>query len=197
MRKADRKDIPLAVRIISESFDQNPGVVYTVKQDKKLELRYRRLTKYVVKRAIRKSALYFSSDNKGVLIFYKYKDHPDSLADLWGKLYLICFVVGITRVGKLLSRENHLAKQRPIDGNYLYTWFFGVEKVARGKGAAVELKNYLYQKAEELKLPIYIETTIPVNKKIYERYGFEIYHTWKLPGTDITYWMMRREAPSE
>ena len=81
---------------------------------------------------------------------------------------------------------------RPQDKDFIYVWFYGVIEEGKGRGAAKELKNILFNKAIKENLPIYLETTERINRLVYERYGFEVYHTWKKEEDDITIWFMRK-----
>jgi GNAT superfamily N-acetyltransferase len=67
----------------------------------------------------------------------------------------------------------------------------------RGKGLARRLLDRQLSRCDEDRLPVWLETTDPVNPPIYERFGFEtIVHitdaAW-LPG----FWVMRREPTPE
>ena len=73
---------------------------------------------------------------------------------------------------------------------HLYFWFLGVEK--GGNKAVFEIKDQIFQWSEEKKLPILLETSVIRNRKVYERYGFEVYHTWDDSGNGNTLWFMRR-----
>lgn len=192
-RKATKKDINRAIEILAESFPDNPSVVYQVKQDKKVIRRYNRLAKHVVLKSSRKHALYFSNDGSGIMVFYQFNTYPGSVIDKLWDVWLAVSVIGIGRTWAILKKENSIAQKRPKDGKYLYVWFIGVEKSERGKGAGLELKNFLFEEADKMSLPIYMETTIPQNKKVYERYGFETYEKYRPKnGNGIVFWLMRR-----
>ena len=196
MRKATQEDKNLIIGIMSESFDVNPSVNWTVKQDGKREKRYRRLAGYVFDIAIRKEAIYISSNNMGVVILYKFNEHKDGLYEAWIRIKMAIRVIGLGRVREILKREAYIKSKRTRDGEYLYVWFYGVLKKARGVGensAAVELKDFVFEQMEKRKLPVLLETTIPLNMKIYDRYGFRCYHEWKVKEKGITFWMMRKE----
>ena len=195
MRKALKTDKKNIVEIIAESFDENPSVNWTVKQDKKRVKRYKRLAGLVFNRAFRRDAIYISSDNNGVIIFYKFCDFKDRMLDIIEKAIMAFTVIGIFRAGEILNRESYIERQRPQDGKFIYVWFYGVRKSARGTGsqsASVELKNHIFETAGKMKIPVLLETTIPINMKIYSRYGFHIYHEWNVKEKGLTYWMMRR-----
>ena len=192
MRKADKSDKNLVVDIISESFTSNPSVNAVVKNDRKREKRLKYLAKYAYKTALRRNGVYLSTDKNGVAICYKYNQRKETIGDYWDQLILAITCIGLNRVIKVLKRESYIKKYRPVNGEFLYFWFFGVNEKARGKGAALELKDAILKESENKNLPIYLETSVEKNRIVYERYSFEVYHTWDNKEEGITIWFMRR-----
>lgn len=193
MRKANISDEKLIIEIISESFIHNPSVLSVIKNDNKKKQRIAELAKYAFRTAVRREGIYISSDNEGVAICYKYNAKKESLIDYWNQLNLVIKSIGISRVFKILKREEFVKKFRPVSGEYLYFWFFGVKNKGKGKSAAMELKDAIIKESLNKKLPIYLETSVEKNKSVYERYGFEVYHKWKNESENMTLWFMRKE----
>ena len=150
------------------------------------------LASYVFKTALRKGGAYISNDNAGVAICYKMNARKDTFTDYWNQLVLAIKAIGIERVMKVMKRDRYVKKQRPSSGEYLYFWFFGVSQAGRGSKAAYDLKDAVFAEATKSNLPIYLETSIAKNKRVYERYGFEVYHTWDYKSEGITLWFMRK-----
>ncbi len=115
------------------------------------------------------------------------------LVDYWNQVKLAIKGVTLPRVMEVLKRESYIKKMRPESGEYLYFWFFGVNSQGIGKGAAHEIKNYIFDLSKKEKLPIYLETSVAKNKLIYERYGFETYHTWEDKPKNFELWFMKRD----
>ena len=194
MRKASIFDKDLVTGIISESFIDNPSVVSVIKNDKRKKQRIVALAKYAFKTAISRDGVYISSDNNGVAICYRYNTKKESLSDYWSQLILVIESIGVSRVFKILKREAYIKRYRHKSGNFLYFWFFGVNKEGRGNGAAMELKNAILEESKNKNLPIYLETSVEKNKAVYERYGFEVYHTWENTDKNMTLWFMKKES---
>ncbi|XOV94375.1 MAG: hypothetical protein ACFHWX_06655 [Bacteroidota bacterium] len=181
-----------AIRIISEAFVENPSVLHVVKPGKGIEKRIRHLADYVYETSRMRDGVYFSKDKEALAICYKYNIRKEGLRDILNQVKLVFNCVGITRVFKILKRDGYVKKQRPADGEYLYFWFFGSSNKSRGGRGAWELKDAVFNKAKETGLPIYLETSIPQNKRVYERFGFETYHVWDGNyGGDPLYFMRR------
>lgn len=182
----------LVLDIISESFEHNPGVLSVVKQDKKIKSRIRGLANYAYETAIQREGVFLSSDQTGVLISYRNQDKKEGLKDYYQQLLLVLNVTGIFSIPKLLKRESYMKSIRPQDSDFIYVWFYGVLSEGKGHSAAKELKNQLFKKAEKENLPLYLETTERKNRIVYERYGFEVYHSWERKEEGITVWFMRK-----
>ena len=191
MRKGTASDEQLITDIISASFADNPSVNEVVKNDGKKDQRITALARYAFRTALRRNGIYISSDEKGVAICYDIREKKESLADFFDQLKLVQKAIGWSRVIKVLKREAYLKNIRPKKDNYLYFWFFGVIKEGRGHLAAWELKEEIFKEANRRQLPIYLETSIEQNKRVYERYGFQVYHSWNT-GDKTTLWFMKR-----
>lgn len=193
MRKATKTDEALVVDIISESFPNNPSVLSVIKNDSKEPQRMRSLAKFVFRTALRKDGIYISTDQTGVAVCYRFNGHKETFTDYWNQVKLAFSAIGIERIFKVLKRDKYVKKKRPKSGDFMYFWFFGVSDEGKGRGAAYELKEAVLAEAKKHNLPIYLETSIAKNKRVYERYGFEVYHTWDYKSEGITLWFMRSQ----
>jgi len=101
-------------------------------------------------------------------------------------------VTGVKNALQILKNQNYIKKQRPTDEKYLYAWFWGIVKDNRGADTqiAADMKDRLIAKSEATGLPLYSETRLRVNTVVYQRYHFELFHTWKQPG-GATMWFLR------
>lgn len=181
------------LNIIAESFDSNPSVNWVVKNDKKRKKRIKELARYSYITSFARNGVFISSDKTGVALCYKYNEKRETIRDYWNQLRLVIKAIGLNRVFEVLKRESYIKSKRPKSGDFLYFWFFGVEENGRGKTAAKELKEIIFKESNIKKLPIYLETSVEKNMKVYQRYGFELYHTWKVESQGINLWFMKRE----
>lgn len=184
--KSDRQ---VVVDIIADSFVNNPSVLSVVRKSR-LKRRIAGLASYAFKFAYRRNGVFLSSDKSGVAICYRFNVKKESLPDYWAQLILLLTSLSLKRVPKLLEREKYLKTKRPASGDFLYFWFFGVHSKGKGRGAAVELKNAIFAEAEQLSLPIYLETSVEKNRRVYERYGFTVHEEWYNEKEGITLWLM-------
>lgn len=191
VKQANLSDESTVVDIITESFKNNPSVISSVKNDDKLDMRIEELARYAFRTAISRNGVLLSSNNKGVAICYHFNIKKTSFTDYWNQIRLVCKAIGISKVFTLLKREKYINKIRPKEGNYLYFWFFGVKESYRRSAAAKELKTAIFKESDDNQLPIYLETSVEQNKIVYQRFGFEIYHSWHRK--DHTLWFMKRD----
>lgn len=191
MRKANKSDKKKFVNIIAESFDTNPSVNWVIKNDHKREKRIRAVAEYAFDTALIRDGAYISSDETGIALCYNINHKGNIILDYINQIKLIFSAIGINRIYEVLKREAYIKKIRPST-DFLYFWFFGVTEEGKGKGAAKELKDYIFNLSDKNELPIYLETSVKRNKAVYLRYNFELYHTWEVKERGIVLWLMRR-----
>ncbi|MFY0687953.1 MAG: GNAT family N-acetyltransferase [Cyclobacteriaceae bacterium] len=193
MRHAAFSDRNNIINIIADSFARNPSVNWVIKQDERKSKRLLVFSAYAFETGMGRKGMYISDAGNGVAICFKKNSKYNILKDLYWQARMAIQVVGLLRVKAILDRESYLEKIRPSDGNYYYFWFFGVLTDERNQGDALDLKNELLAKADREKKSIFLETSVPKNMRVYQRYGFEIYHSWEVESEGITLWCMKRE----
>lgn len=187
MKIASSFDRTAAIRIITQTFHENPSVNAVIGEGGDRDKKIRRLANYAFVKAMNRKGAYFSSNQKGVALCFESTQKGGNLIELLAEVQFAASLP-LKKIIQTLRREKYL-KQHRLSSPHLYFWFLGVEK---GGGSAVfELKNSLFQLADERQLPIVLETSVPRNKLAYERYGFNVYHEWKTDGH--TLWFMVRE----
>lgn len=192
MRQCCKADKQKVIAIITESFDTNPSVNRVIKNDAKRKQRIEALADYSFKTALSRNGAYLSSDEQGVALCYQYNFKKEGLVDYLHQIQLVRKAIGFGRVLDIMKRDSYFKLKRPADGNYLYFWFLGITDKGKGGIAIRELKEHLFAESSIKNLPIYLETSVPKNKRVYERYGFETYHEWKDPKTADVIWLMKR-----
>ena len=61
------------------------------------------------------------------------------------------------------------------------------------RGALFEIAKEIIEVSKKNKLPIYLETAMERNMKVYSRYGYEVYHYWEEEEKDIRFWFMKKD----
>jgi len=197
MHLVTKNDKARVVRIIEESFKGNPSVTWVVKDDHKKDQRLKALAEYLFDVGFAKKGVYLSTDNNATAIIFRFNNKLNKLVEKYHEARLLIRAIGIKKMFKILHRQAYLKSQKPASGEYLYMWVFGASDEGRGQGGALELKEGIFQLSRDVKLPIYIETTVAQNRMVYERYGFSVYHSWPVPHQGITVWFMKWDPEIE
>lgn len=188
-RIATSADKELVVQVLSEAFQRNPGALILLKKEGDKRRQMRILITYIFYQCVHINGVYISDNEKAVACCYQFNKTGFSIRALFWKYYFAFTCIGIKNMAAVLKRENFKKSQRPVDGNYLYFWFFGALK--DGDRAAWELKNTMFEMARKLGLDIYAETTIERNREIYTRFGFETFYALDDKAENLTFWFMR------
>lgn len=192
MRRAVKSDEKRVVDILTQSFESNPSVLWVVKKDRKLKKRIKELCRYSFNTALRRQGVWLSSNRNGVALCYPYNAKKDGFADYLSQISLVLRAVGLKRVPMVLKRESYIKQHRPADGNFLYFWFLGVLPGHQDGKAARELKEHILNLSSKSSLPIYLETSVEKNRRVYQRFGFEVYHQWVSDDNETVVYFMRR-----
>lgn len=191
MRTANRSDMDLVVNIIAETFDTNPAVDWLIKKGRSRKKHLRSLAKYAFIKSWKRSGAFISTNEKGVALCYRFNNHKFSLTELWYQLRFAFTSIDMIRLPGVLKREAYRTHVRPASGAYYYFWFLSV--LPEGRGAGFELKNAIFQQAAKEGLPVYLETSLQRNQKIYEHLGFKTYHFWEDEKQGIRFWFLKWE----
>lgn len=191
MIKARKDDKTTVLNIIEESFKDNNSVNWVVKNDHRKDQRLRALAEYAFDMGYAKQGVYLSEDKEAVAICFKESIKVNPLKRIYFQLKLFFQAISVKNIGEVLRRQKYLKSVKP-KSDYMYFWFFAASDKGKGQGGPYSLQKGIYELSEKNQLPIYLETTIRKNKVVYERFGFEIYHTWHLPKQNFDMWFLRR-----
>ncbi|WP_319563080.1 GNAT family N-acetyltransferase [Marispirochaeta sp.] len=78
--------------------------------------------------------------------------------------------------------------------SYIYLMIIGVSPEYQGKGFGGRLLKPLIQESNELRVPIYLETSTERNVRMYQHFGFNIVGKLTHPIINIPQWQMLRES---
>ena len=167
---------------VTQILKETPSSVDAVKKDSKQDQRFRYLANHMVEKAIKKDALVLSENGEGIAILFRTNSQDSSIwKDLWQQIGLVLNVTGVRKALKILKTQKYIKDQRPIEGDYLYCWFWGITKNFRGAETQVgrEMKDEFFRIAHEQGLSLYAETRGRTNSIVYQRVGFDLFHTWE------------------
>jgi len=83
--------------------------------------------------------------------------------------------------------------QRCMPSPHWYLALLGVSPECQGQSIGRALLTAGLQRADEQELLCYLETFVPKNVAIYERFGFYVVDAGTEPHSQIAFWAMKRE----
>lgn len=191
MREISWAEKKKAVTILTETFENNPGSAWLLRNGINRRKGIKRLCNFVLIHSFVRNGAFISDNGKGIALCYRFNKKAFSLREFFAMLWFGITSISFKRYGEVMSRESYRRGLRPVDGNYLYFWFFGV---AGGGGRdAWDLARGIFSLADREGLDIYLETALPRMKPIYERFGFTTYHFWEDKEKNIMFWFMMRK----
>lgn len=173
-----------AIHIISESFDGNPAIVFSVGRGWGYRFRKWHLASFVYDFCKRRDGVHISSNGKGIICYYHSDSQVSFFTNLWDELCVGLLAIGPWRVWRVLERSRKVKEAQTVFGPHLHCWYFGVLDGYRDFSASAELKNKLYADSQRFNVPVLAETTILQNKRVYERMGFEWYGSVNVAGME-------------
>lgn len=191
MRRAKRKDRKKVVDIIVETFQNNPGVNWMFSDHGTRSRKIRRLADYAFITCYNRNGILISSNEKGVALFYRSDKRIISLLETYYQIRFGLLSIKFNKILEVLRRESFRTGKRPKHEPYYYFWFLGVLK--DGANAGFELNKELINISRKENIPIYLETSIERNKKIYERIGYKTFDLWQDNAKDLTLWFLKWE----
>lgn len=192
MKTIDNTNKQVAIEIASQSFINNPSMNWFINSKINKESGMRALCAYCIDLAIEKGGAFISDDLCCVCLIFRSDSKISMLAELKLNYFLIKHCCGFSNLFQVLKRSKEVKKKR---GNHAHLYgFLLASNKYMGTNSVIEAKDFMFGLSEKLQLPIYAETCITKNKKIYERYGFSTYNSWCIPNTDSTLWFLKREV---
>ncbi|MBL7818353.1 MAG: hypothetical protein JNL70_25300 [Saprospiraceae bacterium] len=193
MRAATKQDKILVERIIAESFKDNPNVNYMLRPIAPKEKTIKRLADYAFDFAFKRNSLFISSDGKGLIVCCQEPIQMD-WQDYLNLGKLIISALNIRQLGNILNRNAYINSIRPHDEKAIYIWCLALQDNGKTNRTAVEIKNFIFEKAKAAQAPIYVETALWKNKIAYERFGFKTYHYWESASFRLKTWFLKKNA---
>jgi len=196
MRPAIKSDKQKLINIMVQSYYSNPTLLYLCRKLKNREKYIAHIASYMFDFAYRRNGVFLSSNEMGVTVCFQYNYRKPDLYDYYLKLKMAFSAFKWSKLSEINRHTSYVNSFRPKDGNYLYFWLYGVLPEEEPRVSAREMGFHILKLANEKGLSIYAETTIEQNKRVYERYGMEVYHFWYNPESKLPTWFLRTPLKS-
>ncbi len=182
MKKAIYNQKAIVVGILSKAFNENMSVNYVIKQGLGKESRLIKLMEYSFEVCHSFGEVWISEDEEACALIL----HPDkkwtTVKSILLDIELALFVIGITRVIKVLKRESKIKAYHPKEP-FSYLWFIGVNPEQQNKGKGSQLLKEIIHQNITIGRSIYLETSVERNVPWYSKYGFQVFQTLNLTYT--------------
>lgn len=183
------KDI--ALHILTNAFLENPNLNWMARKPDHKHIR--NICLYCLEQAMIKKGAYISQDNRGVLLAYPntpLASFRNKCRHMLAYIKLLFRSIRIGRIPKILSLRREIRRITP-DKKHLYCLMISNDKDSNRISSIAELKNFLFALSEKMNLPIYVQTSLPRNKRLFERYGFDHYATCVKDYTPFKLWLLK------
>lgn len=173
MIRAKKEDIPILVALLAESFKDNQSANFAVKNKRSLT----GLFKYSVAKGFLFGDVWMNEDKTACAILLDPKKKKSGLQSVLLDLQLIVKVVGLSKIKKVLKKENITEQTLPQNVDYIHLWFLGVVPKLQGNGIGTSFLQELIEYYKSSKEAMCLETSTLVNIPFYEKQGFSRYAT--------------------
>lgn len=182
--------------ILGPAFCDNPGMVAALGADRPRRLaRATRLMRGLAETALRGGhveVVRAGGRVVGASLSYAPGQVPRGLTQ--APVVLAALSAGPRSVLRLLRLESFLHRHHPR-APHLFLAVLGVDPALQGRQVGSALLRSLSARADEARLPCYLETDGERNVRLYERHGYAVLSTHALAELDGTrFWLMQRPA---
>ena len=192
IRLATESEIPVLAAVLARAFEKDPFVTWIVRGGSKHPDRMHRFFHLYLELAFRNGEVYTTEDHLGAALWIR----PDA----WEFRRLIRFrrlpamlrVVGPLRLIPRLLAVRHAGRHHPGESHY-YLLGLGTDPDHQGEGIGSALLAPVLARCDAGAMPAYVEASSPEVVPFYQREGFRILRTLKLPYGGPWIWLMWRE----
>ncbi len=166
-----------ALGILLQAFRRNPNITWMARKATRKYIKS--ICTHCLDLASSRGGAYLSRDRKGVVLVYERGGALDLRQKVYEsllKLRLFFTAIRWFGLGNILAQQREVAQHSPKE-RHLYCLILAVNKKEHSMNTVVELKDFLFHLSKERGLPIYAQTSLERNQRLFERYGFKTYHT--------------------
>jgi GNAT superfamily N-acetyltransferase len=185
VRLATRKDKPTIRRVLTESFKQDPCIMWLtehVSRKNKVEV----MMDYLIDETLEDGSIYITHDNSAVALWKTEKKEKFTWNFIKRNLSFL-FKMGVPCVIRNLKNKAVINRHLPNRQRFCYLYTIGVLPETQGKGLSSKLMNPVIEACKKLSWPLFLETANAKNVAIYQKKGFEITDTLSHNATTIFY----------
>jgi GNAT superfamily N-acetyltransferase len=196
LKDINKEDIHQAAQVLFNAFVDYPIYKHMLPNDvqrrKRLYFFFQNIAKYAAHygQIVRTSANY-----EGVMLLLRPPAFPISVRRLiWYGALFYPFKMGIPFIFKLIKFGDDIDKMHIncLKGDHLYLWMLVIAPRHQGQKFGKKLIEFFIDHQKTLRIPGYLETAEEKNIHIYEKYGFRLCESKKLPKSEVWNYSMIR-----
>lgn len=198
LREVVRSELSLAASLLARNYVADPSIVAFMgnvsgdRRERLLNAYFRVLVTLAMKQGSVTGA-YISGELAGVGLYYPPGRYPPSFlaagVEMFKYLLVLVPTLGVRKLLDMLRVVDQLAEGHPPEPHF-YGEIGCVDERFRKHGVGRALSENLFRQADRNRMPIYAETSNPVNVDIWQRVGWTILGDRVIEGT--RYWSMWR-----
>jgi GNAT superfamily N-acetyltransferase len=192
--RAQRADKARIVKVLCESFPNDPQTNYILGSAGNRATKLKRLMAYAFEYGMVKGNVEISDDGNAAAI-WKNRHSGTMSVHLLVESILFLLTYGPSGLQRISAMEKRIAAFYPDNVSFNYLWILGTDPQQQGKGYGSAILTKAIREQELNKIPLYLETSSEANVKYYERKGFSLYHSIVLDSaTSLTIYLMKLES---
>lgn len=189
------------VKICSQAFFQDPLVTYFFQDENRRAHQLQKFFSFLYKWVMKEGEIYAYPENNpaGVcLLLPSSKYHPSFFQSVVNGAFGLVF----SMKREELKRSDKVNKQMIKLHNKIcpevhqYLQVLAVSPESQGKGIGKALLTFITEQADKNQLPVYLETLVESNARIYEKHGFRVEEISSIPDTNLNIYSMLRKPSS-
>lgn len=184
-----------ASKILSRAFHCDPVFTSLLPDNHTRTKSSKNLFRYVINQGIRYGEVYTYPKIEGISIWYP----PENIfISTWNAIKAGALKLPFKVKWKYLALQNKIYKHNTsihknlVPYPHWYLSLVGVDPEFQSNGFGSRLLSAKIDVINREHIPIYLETNLEKNVKIYKRLGFQILHKALLPEIEIVQWSMLR-----
>lgn len=178
LHKVRKSELEKASIVLADAFKEDPLFKILFGDAAENSYKYTLVAKFMIKYCYTYGDVYASSEKfEGIMAITQ---DEYTYMSLWrmirsGSIFPFISIgfKSFMKVSSALSPIDEVRKKHMRKKSYVYLQIIGVASENQGKGYGGKLLKELLAMADEVKLPIYLETETESNVHLYERFGFK------------------------
>lgn len=172
-------EVPAVVATLAEAFASDPVWSWAIPDEAARRELFSRLWLVFVERAQLDGWIWSTSRSEAVAVW-----NPPGLGELDDvatdrlDATIETFGLGARRIRSVLDA---FTEHRPRSPDHFYLNMVGVRECCRGRGLGMDLISENLEAVDRLGAPAYLESSNPANVDRYQRVGFEVVESFRMP----------------